>query len=173
MKFHHRGIIACVVALLACQGSLAGSTDDDAKVAANKELVPADLKVWTIRFDGFAGTPHDRSWFRVTLKHDGTIIVQKKRVRRGDFRTVLEKKLDPNEVKQFFRTAAGIINEYKEDKSIGDTHDGWNLTLEITAESFKKSVKYQDQWDPAEGPPGFDVLSKIINRNLKNERFPE
>lgn len=85
------------------------------------------------------------------------------------------KKLELNreETTEFFTAATGIMSDYQPDKSLGRMQDGWDLTLEITSKAFKKSVHFRDQDDPVNGPPGFDVLSRIINRHLKEEKFPE
>jgi len=104
------------------------------------------------------------------------IKVEKRRIFRGGYRTVLNEKLDQKEAAEFFRTAAKIINEYQRDKSTGKWQDGWQMTLGVSAKSFKgSSVTVYDQADPGgkDGPAGFDVLAKIINRHLKGEHFPE
>lgn len=61
------------------------------------------------------------------------------------------------------------------DKSMGNVHDGWKLTLGICSSFLReKAVTFENQ-DFAAGKQaavGFDVMAKIINRHLKNARFP-
>ncbi|HEY2253885.1 MAG TPA: hypothetical protein VGH74_22575, partial [Planctomycetaceae bacterium] len=137
--------------------------------------VPAGLQKWKIHFDGYGGTPGDRSWIRVSLAYDGMMKVEKRRVRKGDYRTVFDGKLDDEETSQFFRTTEKIIKEYRHDKSEGKMQDGWRLTLGISSKSSKKSVSFRDQpgFTDKDAPPGFDKLAEIINRHLKGETFPE
>src|SRR5262245_28536804 len=118
-----------LLALLVRESPICASDDQQTESKPRKDIVPTDLQDWKIRFDGFAGTPGDRSWFRVSLGHDGQIKVEKRRVRRGDYRTVLNKKLDEKETDEFFRTAAKIINERHRNNRRGKMQDGWQLTL--------------------------------------------
>jgi len=168
-------VVVAILAVLLARSAARAADEERAASNPGKQAIPADLTGWMIRYDGFAGTPGDRSWFRVALAHDGQIKVEKRRIRQGGFRTVLETKLNPKETDEFFRRSAGIVNEYRHNKSIGTVSDGWHLTLCISSESFgEKSVRFQDhEADGDAAPPGFDDLAKIINRHLVGEHFPE
>lgn len=158
-----------VLASLFC----AASAGEDKKPASD---APAESNTWSIHWEGYAGTPHDRSWFEVNLSHNGVMTVKRKRVRQ-DWRTVFEGKLMDDEVKRFHDTTTRIIKEYQADKSEGRSMDGWNFMLELKpmmGEAPSGRASFTGQMPLYNANSRIKELRKVISGHLKKgEVFPE
>ena len=141
------------------------------------EAVPADLKNWTIRFEGMGGHGGDTHFFRVALTQDGAMKVEMRSGKRGQFRKVFEGRLKEAEATEMLRVAARVVNDFRHDQSEGEAEDGWEITLRIWGESFKeRSVKFSRQPDLSgfkknEAIPDFLQLAKLINKHLKRDKI--
>lgn len=135
-----------------------------------KQGVPDFSEQWSLRFKGYGGTPGDRSNFDVALSADGTMHVEKLRVRAKPKRFAVT--LTEDEIKQFYDATAKIIDGYQRSRSVGLSEDGWHWTLEISSKTSIANVSYKELSELEDGDPGFGVLRKLIKARVK-EGFPE
>jgi predicted TIM-barrel fold metal-dependent hydrolase len=142
------------------------------ELGGKKEGVPELNEEWNILMEGYGGTPHDRTWFRVALSADGSMHVG--RSRRLWYRRLFHGKLTEDERQRFYKATDQIIKGYQPGRSVGKTEDGWKWSLEISSPKSTAQVRYSAMSWLAAGDPRFDELGKIVNGKLKGgEKFPE
>jgi hypothetical protein len=152
--------------------ALTASSDEQDQPAGRKLSVPDISEKWSIRFEGYGGTPQDRSKFRVTLSAAGTMHVGKSR--RGSYHNAFEGRLSDDERRKFFMQTQKIVKGYQPKKSRGRTEDGWNWTVEISSKDSSAAASYREHSTLTAGDPGFEELEKIIQAHLKKgDGFPE
>jgi hypothetical protein len=146
----------------------------DAKPEKKNLRIPEFSEKWTIRLEGYAGTPSDRTRIRLTLGHDGSLRFENAR-RKDPFRKVFDGELDEGDTKQVYDGVVKIINEYRLLKSRGKIEDGWDFTLRISTSAKSASVRFDDQGEIEDAAPGFEDITEIINARIKETgaSFPE
>lgn len=121
----------------------------------------------------------DTHFFRVAMAHDGTMKVEKRNGKKGEFRKVFDGRLEGDEATEMLRVAAAVVNDYRREKREGKLEDGWEITVGISGESLKEvSVAFFKQrglrgFKKDEPLPDLLQLAKLINKHVKRDPLLE
>lgn len=131
--------------------------------------LPAESEKWAIDFQGFAGTPGDRSRFFMTLSHDGILEVRK--TGHGEY-PIVTGRLTREQIHRIYSASAKAVMNYDERKKSGTSEDGWSLTLVLSSDISRISVKYDSCFHFDEVEPAFKEIRKVVKEAFPDRRFP-
>lgn len=157
-----------IIAVLLASLPLKAESDDEQKAAEVK--IPAESEKWTVDFEGFAGTPGDRSRFHLKVSHEGAVEVKAGRFNSGK---LVKGEFTPEELHKFYKSVSKILKEYDKTRSTGGADDGWSFTLKLKGDSSGVSAKYGCFGDIEEASPEFMEIQKLINKKFPKVSFPE
>ena len=133
--------------------------------------VPEKSEKWVIDFDGYAGTPGDRSWFKVKVLHDGVVEFTKKR--KGPWGKPHTERLSAAEIGRVHAAVVKIIKDHDPNARDGKVMDGWHVDLKITGDASSAAASYSGQWKVKDISPAFKDIDSLLNEKFKDYDFPE
>lgn len=123
-------------------------------------------KTWTIRIDGYGGTPGDRSNIQLALSHDGQLIVKYSRY-KNPLKTVFKGAVTAEDAEEFYRAMTKVIKDYQAAKRSGGWDDGWRLTLRGPT----GAVTFTNQGYIKDLAPGSEEMAKVLRNYLKKREL--
>jgi predicted TIM-barrel fold metal-dependent hydrolase len=136
----------------------------------DRKGVPEISEDWNILLEGFGGTPHDRTWFRLALAADGTMHAANSR--RNSYRPLFHGKLTGDEMKRFYNATSKILTG--SGRPHGRTEDGWRWSMDISSNASTASARYDGHASLPAANPAFEELLTITNAHVMGgNRFPE